>query len=210
MAWPRSHRPLGPRTRRRTSLRRRRGSRRAPRALPRRRRARRRESPSELRLTDSGRRVSGFARPSARERRPSRPSAATGPQSCSQLPACQTAPWQGAESTVRSDRAVDDLANRRQIREGTLLDGARGMSGRFLTFASAALALSVAACGSSSPSPTSDTASIAPDAAASLDEARSNLARDSASSLPDGGADVAVAANNAFALDLYSRVRAGS
>jgi serpin B len=67
-------------------------------------------------------------------------------------------------------------------------------------FASAALALSLAACGSSSPSP----------AAATVDEAKSSLARDPPSSLPDGGAGVAVVANNAFALDLYSRVRAGS
>jgi serpin B len=77
------------------------------------------------------------------------------------------------------------------------------MNRRFGAFASAAVALAVAACDSSSPSSAGDT-SIAPD------EAKSNLARDPASSLPDGGADVAVAANNAFALDLYAHVRSAS
>jgi serpin B len=55
-----------------------------------------------------------------------------------------------------------------------------------------------------------DGASIAPDALAAVDEAKSNLARVPASSLPAGSADVAVIANNAFAPDLYSRVRAAS
>lgn len=75
-----------------------------------------------------------------------------------------------------------------------------------------AVVLAVAACACSGPSPSSapSTPDAAPYTPGPVETAKASLARLPASSVPATAVSAAVAANNAFAVDLYARLRSGA